>query len=459
MAEPEQVIVVEDDAELRELLDEVLSRAGYGVASFEMAEAASAALRRGQAADLVITDRVLPGMSGDKLLVELRTERPELNVIVITAFASVESAITLVRAGAFDYLVKPFSNAQLLEVVARALGESEHRRVLASLARSELQQVVPGFIGQAPVLTNLTQVVVRAARSRHPVMIVGETGTGKELIARGIHAMSGRSPFVAVNCGALPENLLESELFGHERGAFTGAMESRSGLLAGAHGGTVFLDEIGELPLALQPKLLRALEGGEVRAVGASKSRILDFRLISATNRDLEEDVRGVRFRDDLYWRINVLQIVVPSLRARSEDIPLLAEHFLQEAASEQSDHPRRFTADALAALSEYPWPGNVRELRNAVHQASVLATGRELGFDDLPARIRDVGRPAAIASQASLGRVPLRELERRYILEVLKEVDGNKSQAAELLGISRRTIHRKLEEYASDDENDGQLL
>jgi len=452
---PEHILVVEDDVQLRELLEDVFGRHHYQVAAVGSAEEALRVLRGREEIDVLITDRVLPGMSGDDLLQELRTLRPEINVIVITGFGSIDSAVALIRAGAFDYVTKPFSNDHIIDAVERALLESAERRALVEARRLEIDRIIPGFVGRSSAAKELAAFVARAGRSQHPVLITGETGTGKELVARGIHAVSKRGPFVAVNCGALPEHLLESELFGHEKGAFTGAERAKTGLLQSAHGGTVFLDEIGEMPLVLQPKLLRALESGEVRPVGATATATLDFRLVCATNRDLEKGVAEGSFRGDLFWRINVLQITVPPLRDRREDIPLLAEYFRHEAAGEQPQRAQRLAQESLAALRAYPWPGNVRELRNAIHQAVFLARGPDIRPEDLPGRIRDGGQPGGDAAvEAAQQHLSLKELERRYILEVLRDVDGNKSRAAAILGISRRTIHRKLGEYeTSDDE------
>ncbi len=446
----ERVVIVEDDAELRSLLVDLLSQSGYHVIPFAAAGLALARLTQGESADLVITDRMLPGMLGDDLLKELRLTRPELNVIVITAFGSIDSAIELIRAGAFDYVTKPFTNAQILASVRLALEESEVRRALAGL-RQEGRGPLASFIGQSAPVREVLGLAARAGKSRHPVLITGESGTGKEILARGIHALSGRDRFVAINCGALAESLIESELFGHERGAFTGADRAREGLLESAHRGTVFLDEIGELPLSLQPRLLRALEQGEIRRVGSNETRTLDFRLISATNRNLEADMRAERFREDLYWRINVIAIHIPPLRDRSSDIPLLIEHFLQEIAREHSTTPLGVTREARTLLENYPWPGNVRELRNTVQRAAVLTTTEEIRAEDLPGRILQPGKGYQGAIKTTGSKGSLRDLERAYILEVLHDVHGNKSRAADILGVDRKTLYRKLEEYRSE--------
>jgi DNA-binding NtrC family response regulator len=444
---PERIIVVEDDRELRSLLVELIGRAEFEAVPFDTAAPALAKLQAGEPADLVITDRVLPGMLGDDLLRQLRLVRPEINVIVITAFGSIDSAIELIRAGAFDYVTKPFTNEQIMTTIHQALEESRVRRTLADLKREDGGPLA-GFVGQSPGVREMLALASRAGKSRHPVLITGESGTGKEILARGIHTLSGRERFVAINCGALAETLIESELFGHERGAFTGADRAREGLLETAHRGTAFLDEIGELPPQLQPRLLRALEQGEIRRVGSNETRSLDFRLIAATNRDLEADMRSGRFREDLYWRINVIAIAIPPLRDRASDIPLLVEHFLQDVARESHAPLLGITEDALALLESYPWPGNVRELRNAVQRAAVLTTTSEIRPRDLPPRIFEQTR---LSHRPTPSKGSLRELERAYILEVLQDVDGNKSKAADILGVDRKTLYRKLEEYRAE--------
>jgi DNA-binding NtrC family response regulator len=464
---PEQVLVVEDDLELREMLLDALRDAGYASTGFARAEAALQALARGQPADLVLTDLLMPGMHGQELMTRIHRERPELNVVIMTAFGSIDSAIDLVKSGAFDYLTKPLAVDDLLLAVDRALRESEHRRESAAWSRSAAGTILPGFVGASRPMRALYPLIAKAARSPHPVLITGESGTGKELVARALHQASGLGAFVTVNCGALPEALLESELFGHEKGAFTGADRAKDGLFHVADGGTLFLDEIAELSLTLQPKLLRALEHSEIRRVGSTQPRTVNVRLVAATNRDLEQEVRVGRFRDDLFWRLNVLAIHVPPLRERPGDIPILAEHFLERAAEEGripartmggadslTTHsvPRSITPEALALLAAYPWPGNVRELRNAIHRAATLAPGPRIGTEDLPERVQLAGQAITHVASASRRQLTLRELERLYIIEVLRQAAGNKSRAAELLGLDRKTLYRKLEEYRSED-------
>ena len=437
----EHIILVEDDRELRAFLAEALDDAGYSVGDFATADAACDYLRRGGRADAVVTDLIMPGMRGHELLHEIRTLRPELNVVIITAFGAIDSAISLVKAGAYDYLTKPFSTDELLLSLERALEESRLRREVARLSRAAVAGL-PGLIGASRAMQEVYDLVHRVAAASFPVLITGESGTGKELVARAVHQLSRREGrFVAVNCAALPENLLESELFGHEKGAFTGADREKAGLLETANRGTLFLDEVTELPAALQPKLLRALEEGEVRRVGATQTRRFDVRFVSASNRDVEDAVARGAFRDDLYWRLHVLHVHLPPLRERVPDIPLLAEHFLAG---------RKVSRDAMNLLTAYAWPGNVRELRNALERAVAMARTGEVTPADLPPRIRDAVGTVDVVADASRRALPLRDLEREYILEVLRQNDGNKSRTAEILGVDRRTLYRKLDEYGA---------
>jgi len=445
---PDRILVVEDDRELRELLEEVLKDGGYEVHTFGSAETALRALETPPGPDLVLTDLLLPGLSGQDLLREVHARLPGVGVLIMTAFGSIASAIELTKAGAFDYLTKPLSTEHLLHAVARALAAGRGRRRVPA-GRGSL----PGFVGKAPCMLQLYDLIERAAGSPHAVLITGESGTGKELVAHALHRLSGREAFVSVNCSALPEQLLESELFGHERGAFTGADRAKEGLFQVADRGTLFLDEVAELPLALQPKLLRALEQSEVRRVGGTSARTVDVRVVAATNRDLEAEVRAGRFRDDLYWRLNVLTVDVPPLRERPEDIPDLARSFLPAAAPGGDGPPPGFTPEALALLGSYAWPGNVRELRNAVFRAAVLAEPPGIRPEHLPARIRTGGETSGLLARAAGRQLSLEELERLYILQILRQTGGNKSRAAEILGLDRKTLYRKLTEYRAGDE------
>jgi DNA-binding NtrC family response regulator len=434
----ERVFVVEDEKAVRDLLEEVLRGAGYAVVGHPNGLTALDALVAGEEVDLVISDLRMPGLSGEGLLAQIRQLRPELNVVVITAFGSIESAIEMVKAGAYDYLTKPFGTDELLLTVQRAMQESRLRREISRLARGE--GGVPGLIGASRAMRDVAGRIVRVAPSPLPVLITGESGTGKELVARAVHRASGRGALVAVNCAALPMDLLESELFGHQRGAFSGAVKDKPGLFEAAHGGTLFLDEIGDLPLTLQPKLLRALENGEIRRLGSTTSQMVDTRVLAATNKDLAEEVRAGRFRQDLFWRLNVLSIRVPALRERVADIPLLVEHFAAGCP---------VSAEAMARLTAHPWPGNVRELRNVIERALAMRTSDSIEARDL-AELSSQTIGSLLAGSVE-EQVPLRELERSYILMVLDTVRGNKSRAAEILGLDRKTLYRKLEEFARE--------
>ncbi len=436
----EHVIIVEDEGGVRDLLEEVLSGAGYRVTGYGDPRRALEVLSAGADADLVITDMRMPGLSGAELLAELRSRRPEVNVVVITAFGSIESAIDMVKAGAYDYLTKPFGSDELLLTVQRAMEESRLRREVSRLARGD--GAVPGFVGASRVMRQVTALIARVAPSPLPVLVTGESGTGKELVARAIHRASGLGPFVAVNCAALPDDLLESELFGHERGAFSGAVKDKHGLFEAADGGILFLDEIGDLPLPLQPKLLRALESGEIRRVGSTVSRTVRTRVLAATNKDLETQAREGKFREDLFWRLNVLSIHVPALRERAADIPLLVEHFAGGVG---------VTPAAMARLTAHPWPGNVRELRNTIERALTLRAAECIDLEDLPAAITSPQR-AGITDLVADQPLSLRDVERAYILRVLEGTGGNKSRAAEILGLDRKTLYRKLEEFGYAD-------
>ena len=448
-----RVLIAEDDADMRDLVHEVLEEAGYSVVVSSEGRAALMSIERErEQIDLVITDVRMPGIEGGQLLAKVREHRPEAPVIVITAFGSVEQAVEMVKSGAYQYLTKPFKTADLLATIKRGLEESAPRREQARLRR-ERTAVSPRIIGASRAIQALFEVIARAAPSMSTVLVTGDSGTGKELVAGAIHEASGRTgAFVPVNCAAIPAELLESELFGHTGQAFTGARAARSGLFESADGGTIFLDEIGELPLAVQPKLLRVLQEGAVRRVGAEREREINVRVIASTNRDLEFEVSEGRFREDLYWRLNVIHVRVPPLRERPFDIPLLVEHFINEAAEANKSEPLEISPDALAVLTAYSWPGNIRELENAVERAVALARGAVLTPEDLPERVRKSGQAASLIARSSSRNLTLGELEREYIIETLRRTGGNKSRAAEILGLDRKTLYRKLDEYRAAD-------
>jgi DNA-binding NtrC family response regulator len=435
---------------VRSLCADVLRRAGHEVTTAETAEQALALARGAEHAfDLVLADVNLPGIDGIELCRRLRADRPDAVVILITGFPSIENAVRGMKEGARDYVTKPFAPDELRLVVARALEERELRRENARL-RHEL--AFGNLVGRSPRMQELFASIEKVARAETTVLLAGESGTGKELVARALHFHGARAgkPFVAVNCGALVGSLLESELFGHVRGAFTGADKAKKGLFVAADAGTLFLDEIGELQLDLQPKLLRALQEGEVKPIGGLDTTRVDVRVIAATNRDLGQLVAAGRFREDLYYRLNVIALTVPPLRDRREDVPLLADHFVARAA-EKARRPRPVLSDdAVAWLASQRWPGNVRELKNAIERAVVLG-GDVLGAGDFAPR--EPARPAtplpvAPAADYAFATTSLEELEKLHIQRVLDLCDGQKARAAAILGINRTTLWKKLRQY-----------
>ncbi|HSK73316.1 MAG TPA: sigma-54 dependent transcriptional regulator [Pyrinomonadaceae bacterium] len=451
----EKVLIVEDDRDLRELLEEIFADEDFEAVSAENGKRALSFIENErEMIDLVVTDVQMPEMKGDELLQTVRRERAETPVIVITAFGSVEQAVEMVKNGAFQYLTKPFQTKELLAAAKSALEATEPRRAQARIRRE--QTAAPDkIIGASRPMRQLFDLINRAGRTASSVLITGESGTGKELVARAIHEASERKgEFVPVNCAAIPAELVESELFGHTGQAFTGARAARAGLFESADGGTIFLDEIAELSLPVQPKLLRILQEGGVRRVGSDQEKSVNVRVIAATNRDLEKEVWEGRFREDLYWRINVIHVRVPPLRERVFDIPLLVEHFLIKTAN--GAKPLEIAPETLALLTAYPWQGNVRELENTIERAVALARGAVLTPEDLPERIRARGSTSALIAKAKNKHLTVGELEREYIFEILRETGGNKSRAAEILGLDRKTLYRKLDEYRAADPNLG---
>lgn len=446
-------LIAEDNADLRDLLQDDLEDAGYETIAVVDGRAALAQLENeAERIDVLITDVNMPSLSGAELLRMVRTRRPEIPVIVITAFGSVEQAVELVKQGAFQYLTKPFVTDELIKTIEQALTQSAPLREQAQLRR-DLPGASLEIIGASRQMKDTLRLLAKAARSASTVLVTGESGTGKELFARSIHKSSGRpGQFVPVNCAAIPHELIESELFGHTGQAFTGARLARAGLFEAADNGTLFLDEIGELPLAVQPKLLRVLQEGTIRRVGADREREISVRIVAATNRDLEKEVSEGRFREDLFWRLNVIHLHVPPLRERPLDIPLLIDYFLNKQAEKSQTPPFNITPDALAVLTAYAWPGNVRELENALERAIALAEGYVLTPHDLPERIQSSDKTSALLAKAKMTRMTLQELEKEYIFETLRLTNGNKSRAAEILGFDRRTLHRKLDEYRAAD-------
>jgi DNA-binding NtrC family response regulator len=379
-------------------------------------------------------------------------------IVVLTAFGSLEGAIEAIKQGAYDYLAKPFKKEEIKLVVQRSL---DHCRLLRENTkfREELKSKDEWspLVGSSPAMLEVYKLVARVSETRSTVLLQGESGTGKELIARAIHGNSPRrdKPFVPVNCGALPDTLLESEMFGYEKGAFTGAVGTKTGLFESANGGTLFLDEVGELGQALQVKLLRVMQDHEVRRVGGTSSIKVDVRIIAATNRDLEQFVKEGKFRDDLFYRLNVVRITLPSLKEREEDIPMLAHHFLQKSAAGTTTAVRGFHPGTMECLRHYRWPGNVRELENAIERAVSLSHGPLLTPDDLPAQIRQAPNPTEqkpdLGETAESVYLTLEEVEKRHLIRVLKETKGNKVKAAKILGIDRRTLYRMAERFGLD--------
>jgi DNA-binding NtrC family response regulator len=443
------ILVVDDDEGMRDLLTEHLGEEGYRVEAAAGGRAGVERVRQG-GVDVVITDIRMPDLEGLDLLRELQGLEGSPTVITITGFGSIENAIRAVKLGAYDYLCKPFDIEQVSLVVERAVRERRLRTEVATLRR-EVQRPyrLGNLVGASEPMRDVLEMVRRLSQSTASVLITGESGTGKELVARALHYNSTRArrSFVAVNCAAIPETLLESELFGHKRGAFTDARSDHTGLVVEADGGTLFLDEIAELSPALQAKLLRVLQDREVRPVGATRTEKVDVRVISATNRNLEPAMREGRFREDLFYRLNVVGVHLPPLRDRGEDILPLCEHFLARAAERAGKPHKALSASAVKVMLAYPWPGNVRELENVVERAVALSDEPEIGPQDLPASLRE--RRAADPLAGALGRrLTLDEVEREYILRVLQDEGGNKTRAAARLGLDRKTLYRKLEEY-----------
>ena len=461
-----RILIVDDEPDMLENCSRILSRQGYACLTAENGRAALAILER-EHPDLLLTDLKMPEMDGMALLRHAHEVDPALPVIMITGFASIESAVAAVREGAFDYLPKSFSVDQLRVAVERAL---RHRglQIENRNLRQQLQQTLglENVVGRSPAMTQVFELVKKAARSEANILVLGESGTGKELIARAIHANSPRAggPFVPVDCASLPEQLLESELFGHEKGAFTGAVRTKTGLVEAAHRGTLFLDEIGDLPASLQVKLLRALQERQIRRVGGTGLVDVDVRVVSATNRNLAEAIAKGQFREELYYRINVIAIRLPPLRDRAGDVRLLAHTFLKRYGQERVTGLDEAAAEAL---DRYPWPGNVRELQNVIERACALADGPKVTVKDLPEHVLHAGaRPAAPEASAP-GAGPagglgtgadltlkaakdqwLQVLEVSYLRDLLARHDGNVSSAAKAAGIDRKTFHRLINKY-----------
>ena len=450
-------LVADDEAGMRESVARALRREGFQVTAVEDGAAALDALRRAPV-DLLVADLRMPGLDGLELLRAAKLVAPDTEVVVLSGHATVEEAVEAMKEGAYDFLTKPFDRAPLVRVARQAverrrlvLENRRLRRRLDDLAGAE------ELVGRSPQIQEVLRLVRQVAPTTTTVLIQGESGTGKELVARAIHQLSPRRerPFVRVNCAALPDTLLESELFGHEKGAFTGAVARRQGRFEVADGGTLLLDEIGDLSAVAQAKVLRVLQEGEFEPVGASRTVRVDVRVLAATNQDLTRLVGEKRFREDLYYRLHVISVTVPPLRERREDVTLLAQHFLQRFAARNHRTLEGFTEAALARLADYAWPGNVRELEHAVERAVVLAQGPFVDVGDLPEAVGQA-EPSSRVVPIPIG-MPLEEVEQRLIEETLRQTKGDKELAAKLLGIASRTIYRKLKERGEARDADGE--
>jgi two-component system response regulator AtoC len=449
-----RILIVDNEVRLAEVLAAALAHIGYRTDAFGSAKEALEAIDK-EAADLVISDMRMPEMSGRQLLNEIKRRGPDVPVIIMTAYTSVRDAVELVKEGAFDYVSKPFETDDIATAVARALKLSDVVRDNKRL-RGELERRYrfDQLIGTSAPFRQVIELITKVCESRATVLLSGESGTGKELVARAIHFNSPRQdqPFIAVNCAAIPEGLLESELFGHAKGAFTGAASSRIGRFKAADGGTIFLDEIGDMPAATQAKILRVLQERIFEPVGSTRSEQVDVRIIAATHKDLRQLVAAGNFREDLYYRLNVFPIVIPSLRERSDDIPLIAAHFLDQLANETGKRIVNFTPSAMAAMTAYAWPGNIRELMNCIERAVIVSRGSTIDVPELPPYLFDENeKPAQARTIPSDLDTELTRIEREYILHALNQTGGIQIKAAELLGISERSLWYRLKKLKID--------
>ena len=446
-----RILIIDDDRALCELLEEDLQRRGHRIQTALRVEQARDLLHQ-EEYDVVLTDLNMPGTNGIDFCAELHGNRPDLPVVIMTAFGSLETAISALRAGAYDFVTKPVDLDLLHITLGRAL-QHRHLQEKVRLLKAQVQRQQPEdeLLGESSVLARVKEQIARVADLETSVLISGESGTGKELVARALHRQSCRKtqPFIAINCAALPENLLESELFGHVRGAFTDARESRKGLFVEASGGTLLLDEIAEMPLTLQPKLLRVLEDHKVRPLGGSSEIDCDVRVLAASHKDLDEAVTEGSFRSDLYYRLNVIQLDLPPLRERGNDILLLALNFIRQFSKRFGKSVSGLSQPVAACLLAYHWPGNIRELRNVIERALALSCHDLITLEDLPTQIQrpQSGAPLPVSLVDAGTILPLEEMERRYIQQVLEQLEGNRTLAARLLGVDRKTLYRKLKE------------
>jgi two-component system response regulator HydG len=449
-----KVLIVDDDTSMCELLAEGLVQHGYEAHWHSSPHDALVELAE-RKFDVVLTDINMRDMNGLDLCQKATEGQPDLPVIVITAFGSMETAVQAIRAGAYDFITKPFDIDVVVISIERAVKHSALTREVQRLQKAvDESRRFDELLGASPAMKEVYDLLERVGESESTVLVSGESGTGKELVARALHRRSkrGTGPFVAINCAAMPEQLLESELFGHTKGAFTDARNARPGLFVQAKGGTIFLDEIGDMPIGLQPKLLRALQERTVRPVGGDTEAPIDVRVVAASNRDLETAIEERKFREDLYYRINVIHVELPPLRARGADVILLANHYLEHFAIQSQKDVRSLAPDAAEKLSAYAWPGNVRELANCMERAVALTRNESISVADLPEKIRTYRTSHVLVAATDPSElVPLEEVEKRYILRVLEAVGGNKTLAAQVLGLDRKTLYRKLDRYGSE--------
>lgn len=443
------ILAVDDDVNMLAMLEKFLKRAGYTVDTTPDSLKAMS-LVDDKNYDIVITDIQMPRATGMDLLKRIKELQKDTMVIMITAFGSVDSAVNAMKAGAYDYVSKPFNIDEILALLERATQQRRLQREVEFLRQEvERKYSFSSIIGKSKAMQDIFALIQRLSHARSNVLITGRSGTGKELIAKAIHYNSERRamPLVTVNCSAIPESLLESELFGHEKGAFTGAITSRRGLFETANGGTLFLDEIGDMPLGSQSKLLRVVETGEVRPVGSDDVKKVDVRIIAATHRDLKELIKHDQFREDLFYRLNVISIHVPDLKDRPEDVSILIEHFMKKYGEQFGKLNIRITHEASACLIKYTWPGNVRELENVIERSIALSNGEVVDAKDLPEHLFQM-KPSDLVDDLATDNMPLTEVEKRYIMRILQRTNWHQSKAAQILGIDRKTLYRKIKEY-----------
>ena len=450
---PGNILVVDDEQSMCDFMEIMLKKEGYDV-DITLGACEAIQMASSKNYDLIIADLMMPEMSGLELLKRVKKNCPHQDFVVMTAFASVESVKEAMKEGAIDYITKPFKVDEIKLVIEKTISRKRLKTENENLKKQLKDNYsFDRFIGQSPEIINLKKLAKRISNTDSTVLIRGESGTGKDLIAKAIHAWSGRSsgPFVAINCAALPETLLESELFGYRKGAFTGAIKDKDGLFRVADGGTLFLDEVGNTSHAIQVKLLRVLEDKTITPVGDTRPIQVDVRLISATNADLEAEVKAGHFRPDLFYRLNVIPIQIPPLRERADDIALLVNHFVDKYCRRNNQPPRKLTPEVMAALHKYDWPGNVRELENSIERALLLAKGDIIDVGDFPKRIFE-NEPESVVSEETPKTPTLESIEKAYIYYIMKQTGGKKAKAARLLGIDNSTLYRKLERYRMND-------